>query len=154
MARAVGDHSLKWVAAQELTISYASLADGAYVASSELDLSALDNVIDVLVGSKHKTQAGTLATDPFIQLYALAPLDGTNYPAQEENYRPVGPAIFVETANSQEYSNLYSVAEAFGGVLPNKLKIAVLNSTNIAMSATANECEIYYVLVYANTFPA
>jgi Cys-tRNA synthase (O-phospho-L-seryl-tRNA:Cys-tRNA synthase) len=56
MARAAGDISLKWTAAQEYTISaYQNLAHAAYAVGNELDLSALDNVVDLLVGSKHKS---------------------------------------------------------------------------------------------------
>jgi hypothetical protein len=151
MARAAGDISLKWVAAQEYTISgYQNLANAAYAVGNELDLSALDNVVDLLAGSKHKTASGTLAVDPFVQLYALAPVDGTNYPAAAVNYRPVGDPIVVAAANAQEYSNLYSIAEAFGGVLPDRIKLAAENRTGLSMSNTADECEVYYVLVYAS----
>lgn len=151
MARAAGDISLKWVAAQEYTIGgYQNLANAAYALGNELDLSALDNVVDLLIGSKHKTASGTLAADPFVQLYALAPADGSNYPAAAVNYRPVGDPIVVAAASTQEYSNLYSIAEAFGGVLPGKIKLAVENRTGLAMSNVADECEIYFVLVYAN----
>ena len=91
-----------------------------------------------------------LPAAPFVQLYALAPIDGTNYPAAEVSWRPVGDPIVAAAANTQEYSNLYSIAETFGGVLPGRIKLAVENRTGLAMSNTADECEIYYVLVYAN----
>lgn len=62
----------------------------------------------------------------------------------------MGDPIVVAAANAQEYSNLYSIAEAFGGVLPGKIKLAVENRTGLSMSNVADECELYYVLVYAN----
>ena len=143
------DGANQWVN-EETPYDLSFFLPGTYSSGALMAQVVLDRAVNVLVGSKHKTASGTLATDPFVQLYALAPVDGTNYPAAAVNYRPVGDPIVVAAASTQEYSNLYSIAEAFGGVLPGRIKLAVENRTGLSMSNTADECEIYYVLVYAN----
>jgi len=75
MARAKGDITLKWGAAGQ-AVSWASggpesLASGSWTPlSDEIDLTGLDNVLDVLVSGKAKTIAGSLSSDPYVAIAA------------------------------------------------------------------------------------
>ena len=41
------------------------------------------------------------------------------------------------------------MAQAFGGVLPGKLKLALYNKTGLALTATPGDVDLFYRVVYA-----
>lgn len=153
---ASGDTSLKWGSAgNELTWSSggpASLADGSFTSlSDELSIGGLDPVIDVLVAVK-VTPGSSPGSDGFVQLYAVSKADGANYPGDSENYINLGRPVMVNAA-SAHYSPQFSLAEAFGGVLPAAVKLALENQSGAALAAGADATEVYYQKVYAHTVP-
>jgi hypothetical protein len=156
MARSAGDVTWKWGSPTELTFPGGAgpdgLADAGTKTSDELVISGLDNAVDVLFGTKHKTASGTLASHASVNLYAVCPPDGTNYTSAAKQAIPLG-AVPVATANTTEYSAQYSLAAAFGGVLPEKCKVVLENGTGLALGGTANqnaENKVYYQVVYGN----
>lgn len=162
MARSVGDITLDWAGTTYTAVTWASggpdgLTNGTVSGlSDEVDLSALDNVEDVLVALEFDCNTAPTA-GTFLLLLAAAPLITSgptkNYPARVTNWRRVGPAIEADANTNDQWSNPWSLRQAFGGVLPPFVKFAVDNETGVTLAGTsgqATENRVHYMVVFRN----
>lgn len=147
---------IKWVYGTPAEFSWTSggptsLSNNTFTSlSDELDVDALD-AIDLLIGVKF-TPSSTPSTGGFVRIWAAAPIDATNYSSQSENWIQVGFAVQA-VGTGAHYVGQFALAEAFGGVLPAKVKLAIENQTGVALSGTADENELWYQAVHANVTP-
>jgi len=132
------------------------LANGASRESSSVDNSS-DLYVDALVGGI--VQVGAIAADNTIEIYAYGSYDGTNYMAGLTGSD--GTVTWGTTGNTGDNGLLdlpllgvisvdpnddntdmrwgpYSVAQAFGGVLPQKWGIVFVNRTGAALNSTGS----------------
>jgi hypothetical protein len=140
---------------QALTITLASLAASATVGreSTAVDNAAglfLDALVFLLI------ETGTVSGNKQVLVYVYATADGgTNYTegctgtdAAHTRQDPtvLRPLAIIPTpTNATIYkSGPYSVAAAFGGVMPEKWGLVVFNDTGAALSATAGNNKAFY----------
>jgi hypothetical protein len=143
-----------------ITITLNSLASSA---TAGREATAIDNssnlYLDALVTAILKIAAGTPANDKCAYIYAYASEDGTNY---TDNATGSDAAITLRDptclrliavvpmpAASVTYKAIFSVAQAFGGVLPRKWGIAVRNYCGIALDSSGNSAS--YSGVYSTS---
>lgn len=152
-------------AAAAITIDVDSLADGGYRCSAVVDNSAnlyLDAQINLSI------QVGAVAADGTISIFAYGGADGTTIydgglngadetitwgttPSTSSvegfNQLKLLGVISVDTTddNNDIEAMIGSVAAAFGGVLPARWGIVVLNETGVALHATGTNNAFDYV---------
>lgn len=150
-----------YAAAASLTLTVTSLADGGYRESTAVDNST-NKYVDALVGGK--IQIGAPSADGTIAIYAYGSYDGTEYTAGVtgtdgtitwgttgstglDGYLNL-PLLGVVNVDATDDSDdcrwgPFSVAQAFGGVLPTKWGVIIKNSTGASLHATGtnNECQ-------------
>jgi hypothetical protein len=143
-----------------------SLASAQYAGCQS---SAVDNTsnkyFDALVTVTVAVGAGTIANDKCAYVYAYGSEDGTTYVldgtadlidgsdgtvtiGNPSNAKLIG--IVAIPTQSYTYRGVFSVAHAFGGVLPRKWGIIVVNYSGIATAAAGNSASytgIYYTSV-------
>ena len=143
--------SIAYAAAATVTLTSSGLASTAgLLAGRQSD--AVDNssnkYIDALVGGKLVTTA-TTTTNTQIQIWAFASYDGTTFSASagttDANFTPDAGAknlmrlltiIPNITTTAVTYAwGPFSVAQAFGGVLPIKWGIYIVQNTGTALAA-------------------
>lgn len=145
-----------------LTITLDSLATDGARQSTVIDNSSnlfLDALVQVTIVTP---AAGTIASSKAVYIYAYGaleaaspeyPSDGTALTGSDAaatltdptNMKPIG--VIVVAALSKTYrSNPMSVAAAFGGILPPKWGIVVLNKTNVTLESTGNGAKYLGVL--------
>jgi hypothetical protein len=145
-----------------ITCSLASKTSG-----SSRESTAIDNTsnlfLDVLVYLAVKLQTGTPAGDKAVYVYVYGSEDGTNYTdnatgsdanitlRQPTNLRPLGVISTPDSGGLTYKSGPMSLAAAFGGVIPRKWGIVVLNSTGVTLSATEGDHAKSYTGVYYQT---
>lgn len=145
-----------------VTITYTSLADGGYRQSDAVDNSSY-KYVDALVGGI--VRIGSPTADGTIAIYAYGSYDGTEYTAGltgsdgtitwgttgntgADGYLnlPLLGVISVDGSDDDDYARFgpYSVAQAFGGILPQKWGIVVKNSTGASLQGTQTSSECQY----------
>ena len=112
-----------------------TLASATYGTSSTKDNTA-NQPVDLLV--ELSITPGAVAGNKQAVLYALASLDGTNFQTGA-NSTDSGDMTFIgvlplATASSKQ-TKLFSVAMAYGGVLPPYMQFVVLNDSGAAFTA-------------------
>lgn len=150
-----------YTAAASLTLTVTSLADGGYRESTAVDNSS-NKYVDAMVGGK--IQIGAPSADGTIAIYAYGSYDGTEYTAGVTgtdgtitwgttgstgldgfNNLPLLGVVSVDATDDNDDCRWgpFSVAQAFGGVLPTKWGVIVKNSTGASLHATGtnNECQ-------------
>lgn len=147
---------------QTITCTLASLTNNSARASTALDNST--NVyLDALVFLSIKSGASGTATTGYANIYAYGTADGgTNYTesatgsdagitlVSPTNLKLIG--IINIVANSTTYkAGPYSVAAAFGGILPEKWGIVVENKTGGTLDGTEGNHLKIYQGVYAQS---
>lgn len=155
-----------YAASTALTLTLASLAsDAALIAgrqSTPVDNSTLLHV-DAIVGGKVTT--GTSPTNATqIEIWLFATYDGTTYSAgagaADANFSPTGEKTLMSllqiiptdaTSNHTYEWGPFSVARAFGGVLPQKWGVFVVHNTGVALNATGGNHEAKYTGVQYQT---
>ncbi|MBK7515495.1 MAG: hypothetical protein IPI51_07745 [Betaproteobacteria bacterium] len=153
--------TINYTAAAAVTITLTSLGDAGFRESTAIDNSS-SKYMDALVGGK--IQIGAPSADGTIAIYAYGSYDGTEYTAgltgsdgtvtwgttgstglDGANNLPLLGVISVDATDDNDDARWgpFSVAAAFGGVLPTKWGIVVKNSTGAALHATGtnNECQ-------------
>ena len=146
-----------------VTITPASLADGGYRESTAIDNGASVKYVDALVGGL--VRIGAVAADGTIAIFAYGSYDGTEYTAgvsgtdgtitwgttgrsgvEGYNNLPLLGVVSVDTTDDDDYVTWgpFSVAQAFGGVLPTKWGIVIRNNTGTAFHATQTSSECQY----------
>ena len=128
------------------TLALASLASG-----SAKESAAIDNTSnlydDIMIAVNVSVPSGTPGADQAIYIYASASEDGTNFTDNASgsagsislrtptNLKLIG-VISCPTASVTYNSGPLFLAQAFGGTLPRKMTIVLLNSTNITLDST------------------
>lgn len=153
--------TINYASPASVTITVTSLADSGYRESTAVDNST-NKYIDALVGGK--IQIGAPSADGTIAIYAYGSYDGTEYSAGLtgsdgtvtwgttgstglDGYLnlPLLGVISVDATDDNDDARWgpFSVAQAFGGILPQKWGIVIKNSTGASLHATGtnNECQ-------------
>ena len=154
--------TINYASPAPVTITYASLADGGYRESTAVDNSS-NKYIDALVGGI--VRIGSPTADGTIAIYAYGTYDGTEYTAGlDGSDGTITWGTTPSTTGVDGYLNLpllgvisvdgtddsddarwgpFSVAQAFGGILPQKWGVVIKNSTGASLHATGtnNECQ-------------
>lgn len=131
---------------QAIAVTLASLANGTARASTVID-NTVNLFLDALVSLSIKTGAAGVTSTSYVSVYAYATVDGgTNYTegatgidaaltmVSPTNLKLVGTINAVANATTYK-AGPFSVAQAFGGVLPERWGIVVQNSTGGALDA-------------------
>ena len=137
-----------------LTVSgFDTLAPATYVASAEIDHTTNDP-LDVLVEVECAT-TNTAAGNKQVQVFMQASIDGADFttgptsgssPTDESDLYPVG--VVPMNTNSATHRKTFSLAAAFGGVLPRKSKIVLRNDLGVALTSGAVQiAEVWNVTV-------
>lgn len=140
-----------------LTLGCASLANGAYRESTEVDNASVKAVDGQLVG---KVTSGTTPTAGSVIIIYLAGHDGTTRPgnltgsdstitpAGEQTQFEIGRVIAVDGTSNHTYEFFIgSIAALFGGVMPQKFSVIVYNGTGQALNATGGNHAFTYTPV-------
>lgn len=123
-----------------------SLANGTYVSAGTLNHTTNDP-LDVLI--EVKVTPGTVSGNKQVVVFAQKSLDGTNFESgpvsgttttDEPNLTFVG--VVPCNTNSTAQTRVFSLAAAFGGVLPQQSKIIVKNDSGAALAASGHS--VYY----------
>jgi hypothetical protein len=152
----MADIKLKLGTATAATITVASLANAGARQSAEID-NATNLYADYLVSVKVKTGASGTSTTGSIEIYVYGNVndvrdDGagaTDAPITVANARLIG--IIGVAANATTYTRTFSVAQAFGGVLPAKFGVIVKNASGGALDSTAGNHAVTYQGVMAQS---
>ena len=132
-----------------MTCTLASLASSATVGRESTNVDNTANLfLDALVYLAIPLQTGTPANDKAIYVYAYGSEDGTNYTDNATgtdaaltlraptNLKLIG-VIAAPDAGALTYkAHPMNIAPAFGGVMPRKWGIVVINFTGLALNAT------------------
>jgi hypothetical protein len=146
-----------------LTITLASLADSSTAGRQSTSVSnTTDLWLDVLISAKITTQnSGSIASPSAAFVYAYGSVDGgsewpdavtgtdaaitLNNPTQ---LKLLG-AIYAAAINTTYKGGPWSLAALFGGRMPEKWGVVVVNDTGTALSATAGDHSVEWQGVYA-----
>jgi len=148
-----------------IACTVANLADGGYRESDYVDNST-NLYMDAHVGGK--IQVGTVTTDGQIEIWAYGSWDGVDYSgglagvnetvtwsatptpasASAEGYNQLKLLGVVSVDTTDDDNDIefgpFTVAPAFGGIMPEKWGIVVKNSTGVALHATGTNNSIKY----------
>lgn len=140
-------------AAQAITCTLASLANAALRMSTVVD-NTTDLFLDALVEIKIKTGASGVSSTGYVAVYAYGTSDGGtdytggasgadgSYTGLKDNLILLG--TIAATANATTYIRHFSLASAFGGILPAKWGIVVENLTGAALDgAEGSHSKVY-----------
>ena len=138
-----------------LTITLASLANAAYRESTEVDNSSDKAVDGVLHGVV--TLGTTPTNNTSITIYVsgsdgtttrpgnLTGTDSTITPSGEQTQFEIARIIATDNTNNHAYEwYVGSIAALFGGVMPKKFSVIVLNSSGAALNATGGNHSVNY----------
>lgn len=147
--------------ATSITITLNSLASSS---TAGREATAIDNsttlYLDALVQFVLATGSGTIGSTPYAFIYAIASADGgTTWPdpaTGSDAAITVGgqvkggilDVVSLPAASTTYKSQPRSVASIFGGVLPPKWSIVVLNSCGVALASAGNSGK--FVPVYGS----
>jgi len=149
---------------QALTITLASLADSSTAGRESTVVSNVSDLfLDVLLTAKIKTQnSGSIAAPSAAFVFAYASVDGAsefpdtvtgsdaaitlNNPTQ---LKLLG-AIYAAAINTTYKGGPWSIAALFGGRMPERWGVVVMNDTGTALSATGSDHGVEYQGVYAS----
>ena len=146
---------------QTITITPASLGNGSSRESTSID-NDINKFIDALVGGKITT--GTTPTvDNVIEFYAYGTVDGGTffsgdatgtdaaYSGRRQNLFLAGVVSVSASSNITYEFGPFSIAAAFGGVLPSDWGIVIRNTTGAALHATGGNHDINFQGVEAES---
>ena len=147
--------AMNYASAATVTITLTSLANGSYRQSAVVD-NTTNKYVDALIGGS--IQVGTSPTNGnTISVFVYGTFDGTLYTggasgsdaaytnAEEVLFRLVSVIPVTSTSNKDWIFGPVSVAQAFGGVLPSKWGVVVLNSTGATLNATGTNNTIKFI---------
>ena len=145
-----------------LTMTLASLATTAALLAGRQSAAAdngsgADDAVDCLVGGKITTTATTTANTQ-IQIWLFGSYDGTSYSAGAgasdagltpdqgaKNQMKLLTIIPNISTTAVTYTwGPFSVAQAFGGVMPQKWGVYIVHNTGTSLSSTAGNHEVKY----------
>ena len=134
---------------QAITCTITSLASAAFRQSATIDNST-NLYLDILVTLKAKSNAAGVSATGTLELYAGGMTDGLSLdgglsgsdaaytPPVTVNSRPANLkfcGLLNLNGNAQTDQATFSLAQAFGGELPQKFALAVYNNTGAALDA-------------------
>ncbi len=129
-----------------------SLANGTYVSCGTINHTTNDP-LDVLI--EVKATPGTVSGNKQLVVFAKGSLDGTNFESGPESGTTTTDEpnlTFIGTVplgtNSTAQTGIFSLAMAFGGVLPQQTKIIVRNDSGAALAASGHS--VHYSEVTGN----
>lgn len=154
--------SISYGASTAMTITLTSLASSSTLLAGR-ESTAVDNTstlaVDYIVGGKTRAGAGTPIAG-VIEYWAYGSYDGTTYSggasgsdaaltfASEKTNLALLYSQPTDTTASHTYEwGPYSIASAFGGVVPKKWGIYIVHNMSAALSATAADHEVKYTAV-------
>jgi hypothetical protein len=147
--------SLYGTSNQTITITVASLANNGARQSTVIDNST-NLFLDALVMVKVKTNAAGTSSTGSVEVYAFGTADGgTTYTetagASDAAITLTSPTnavlvgIINTVANATTYpSGPFSIAKAFGGVLPDHWGIVINNKSGAALDSTGGNHAVFY----------
>lgn len=161
----MADLKLAYQASQTFTISFAPGGTGlASSATAARESTAVDNTsnlfLDAICMVSVKLQTGTPANDKAVYVYAYGSVDGTNYTdnatgtdaaitlRDPTNVRLVNVIPVPDSGGLTYESSPFSIAQAFGGILPPKWGIIVRNYTGVSLSNTEGDHFAKYRGIY------
>jgi hypothetical protein len=149
-----------------LAMTLAALAsDTALVAgrsSAAVDNKDTDLAIDALVGGQVMTGTGPTAARQ-IEIWAYGSYDDTNFsggstgtdaaltPDEKSLMMLLCVIPTVNTANKAYRWGPFSIAQAFGGIVPVQWGIYIVHNTGVALNATGTNHEVEYIPVKLNS---
>ena len=146
---------------QTITITVASLATAGARESTAID-NTTNVFLDALVLVKLKSGAASTAATGYVNVYAYGTADGgSTYSGTATgtdaaitltvppNSRLIGVMNMV--ANATTYKAIFSVAQAFGGVLPDHWGIIIENQSGGTLDATGGNHSVVYQGVLAQS---
>ena len=137
---------LAYATSTSITISFNSKGDGTGRESTAIDNSSnlyLDAIVRVSVA------VGTVANEKRVLVYAYGSEDGSVYPdtvtGSDADITLENPSVLTLAcaipvpSNSKTYeSDAFSIARLYGGVMPRKWGIVVVNRSGAALSGSGN----------------
>lgn len=152
----MAEAKIKYSIAKSVAITLAALTDGSFRQSLVVDNSS-DLFIDAHLGGSIQVGSAPIAGN-LIKIYAYGTYDGTNYTAgcsgadagytadgEEDLLRLVATIEIDGTANQYYVFGPISIADAFGGKLPQKWGIVVENNSGSALNATGTNNEVQFL---------
>lgn len=147
--------NIAYSTAQTVTMTNTSLGNGSWRQSASVD-NGTNLFLDAHLGGS--IQTGTTPTaGGTIDIYAYGSYDGTTFTGGasgsdaaytadgEEGLFPLLLSITVDATSDQDYVfGPISVAQAFGGILPETWGIVIENNTGAALNATGTNNEIQF----------
>jgi hypothetical protein len=146
-------------AGQAITCTLTSLANNGARQSTAIDNTS-NLYLDALVFLTIKSNSASVSSTGSVAVYAYGTVDGSSYSdgasgsdgsitlTVPPNMRLIGVINMVADSTTY-YGGPFSVAAAFGGVLPEKWGIVVVNSSGAAFDASTASAE--YQGVYATS---
>lgn len=133
-----------YAASSNITVTLASLATLSGRRSAFID-NTTNKYDDILIELVLKP--GTLGTNPYVQVMAYSSADGTNFETQGStdaayNTLTGGEKVLgymIPAASTTQFTGVFSLAQAYGGVLPPYWGIIVWQSANGTFSATESD---------------
>lgn len=132
---------LVYEATQSLTVTgFNSLASAGIATSNEIDNTVnlyLDYLVEIVVADI--VEAGNKQ----IVILAASSIDGTNYSFINANNLQIMSTVGIAPLNDVGpwRSRSFSVAQAFGGVVPPKFKLVMFNDAGIVLAASGNSAQ-------------
>jgi hypothetical protein len=137
---------------QSITCTFTSLTTGSARQSTAVDNST-NLFFDALVSVKVKTGASSTLATGYVSVYAYATVDGGTTYTESATGSDAAITLTVPTnlkligsinavANATTYNGgPFSVAAAFGGILPQKWGIVIVNNTGGTLDASVGAAE-------------
>lgn len=152
------DFGTKYGTRVTMSITLTNLASGSARESTVVDDTST-TLLDELISfhSKGAGAAGTSSLDVFVYTEAgsssysdaATGADAAFTAANRKNSRYMGSVIMNGTADV--YSSAMSLAAAFGGTMPRKWGLIVINNSGAALTNTASDHEVYRLPVLGTT---
>jgi len=153
----VADIKQKYDSSAAVVVTLASLADMAWRQAQAVD-NGTNLFCDALVGGKIKTGTGAGAGD-YIDVYAAASADGgatyggdcsgndAAYSGESDNLVHLGRVSTPAAETTFEFGP-FSIAAAFGGVLPEHWTLVFDNESDSTLDATPVNHDVHYTGLY------
>jgi hypothetical protein len=139
---------IAYAASASITCTFGALANSATVGRCSTAIDNTSNLYDDALVTVSLESGLSVANDKTVYVYLYGSEDGSNYeeeestaPTPDGSYTINSPTIFrgpvaipVATA-SMTYNKIFSVASMFGGVMPRKWGIIVVNYSGATLQA-------------------
>jgi len=146
-----------------ITCTLASLASSATAGRCSTAVDNTSNLYDdAIVTLSVKSGAGVMANDKAVYVYVYGSEDGTNYDIEESNTLGSDAAYTINAPTNHKlaavlnvltaakvYTAVFSVAQVYGGVMPRKWGLIIVNYSGQALDATeGNHIKTYTGITY------